>query len=56
MISRSILNSACAGVVLVVDDHFGIGLCFQLFLLYFQLLNAQLAVEILSFKAFGVLN
>lgn len=56
MISRTILNSACAGVIPVAADHFGIGLCFQLFLLCFQLLIAQLAVEILSFKAFDVLN
>lgn len=55
MISRTLLNSASAGVILVVDDHFGIGLCFQLFLC-FQLLIAQLAVEILSFKVFDVLN
>lgn len=45
----------CAGVILVIADHFGIGLCFQLFLLCFQLLIAQLAVEILSFKEFDVL-
>lgn len=44
MISRTILNSACAGVISVAADHFGIGLCFQLFLLCFQLLIAQLAV------------
>lgn len=54
--SKTTLKSAHANVISVVDNNFGAGHCFQLFPLYFQLLNSHLAVEILIFKAFDVLN
>lgn len=56
IMSKTTLKSAPANVISVVDNNFGAGHCFQLFPLYFQLLNSHLAVEILIFKAFDVLN